>query len=438
MLRTSAGYISLSVWLSSNSNSNSIHTIEVQGTTFNSSCASSEPPWLHLPTRILSKLQVLKLQLRQLNIPVRHTARSYRTNVLIITETAPASLGTLTAVTRLQLTDCILDIRGLGSCTNLQHLQLSNFEHVAAACSTVEAATANTNVRGMLAAALPQLQHLTHITLQQGAWTSPILRLPQSFEGFGNLQQLKELRLQHGCYMTSPSSLVFPTSLTLLQLISPPDMTISTTPALTALSNLHHLNLQSCKQFDIVLLLSYPKLEYLRLDNTGFAGAAAAPAEDPVLGHFLSALVQLTQLQHLDLSDTLVTTLETAEPYAALTASSHLTYLCLYECMLHESAFDVMFTADRPCKGLLEVCANTHHLSVPGTFERLAVCCPALQVITPLGGGDASPEIDLQVGCCCLLGCLLSFCTHSVLLPAVVTHEQVSATTAAAAGHHSK
>lgn len=393
-LGTAEGYSSLSAWLSSNCSTTQINSIEVDSTLPQYRTPPNEAHVLQLPLQSLSKLQALKLLLCQLQA-TRQVSAAAADRVEAEAEVVPASLAALTALTQLDLKSCTLDLSELGSCTNLRHLNLKDCLHTAAAVvhpetpSRLEAApeAAEDTFGTMLAAALPQLQQLTHLTLQQ--WINgPQLCLPATFEGFRDLQQLQELRLQQGCRITSSSSLRFPPSLTLLQLNSPPEMSANN-PTLTQLSNLQHLGIFDGRGFDPVLLRSYPKLQHLQLDSTEIADTAVA--------ELLSALAQLKHLQHLNLWDTLKVDIVEAEPYAALTASSQLTYLDLYESFFAPGAAKFIFAADRPCKGLIEVSTGAELFYAPGSFDRLASCCPALQRLELCHGTDESPEIDLQV-----------------------------------------
>lgn len=396
-LGTPERYASLSGWLSRNCSNNQIEALEVDGSMGDcppSVSVAEAAPRLQLPV-CLGKLQVLKLELLECKL---QAAGDTTTTTEAVTSSPPAvtaSISALTALTRLELDLCWIDLSGLGSCTNLRHLVLDGFALESAAMSVAagsdsEADDEDNRVGSMLAAALPQLQLLTHLELQGN---SPDIRFPASFQGFGVLQQLQELRLQRGCHITSSSSLRFPASLTLLQMLRLPEMTVVAAPTITQLSNLQHLDISSTKHFDPVLLLSFPKLKFLRIRCSladTVAGEAAATAT------LLSNLVQLTQLQHLNLQYTLAVKLEAAEPYAALTASSQLTYLNISSTAVPASAAQCIFAAEQPSKGLLEVQVDAAAFAAAGSFKRLALCCPALQTLT-VASRSLPRNVEVQV-----------------------------------------
>lgn len=99
------------------------------------------------------------------------------------------------------------------------------------------------------------------------------------------------------------------------------------------------------------------------------------PAEDQEVT-LLAVLPGLTQLQHLVLSD-FVGELP-VESYAAITASSQLTYLDLIGCEIDPSAAWQIFSPGR-CSNLAELKVAPPLLSSSGSYDMLVRCCPALQ-----------------------------------------------------------
>ena len=175
-------------------------------------------------------------------------------------------------------------------------------------------------------------------------------------QDLSRLQQLVELRLQASppTFSMPVKCLAYmPTTLTLLQLdrlFVKRAVTQETAPRLQQLETLRHLYINTVHSFHPALLWSLPMLQHLQLEDAAIRGPTAA-------AEFMFVLSDLTQLQHLHLSNVLDkhSMLDVAQPYAALTASSQLTYLFLNRLALPQNTTSRIFPADRPCHELEEV-----------------------------------------------------------------------------------
>jgi hypothetical protein len=131
-----------------------------------------------------------------------------------------------------------------------------------------------------------------------------------------------------GSKWTEAGFAALPATLTKLRLFGSQDLVCSpsTTPGLTQLTALQWLGVDSVAQFDAAALVNFKQLQHLHLGRLKLI-----TDRDGGQGPQLSVLQHLTRLQHLDLP-----THEespgslagaTAQDFAALTASSQLTYL---------------------------------------------------------------------------------------------------------------
>lgn len=149
-LRSAAQCQALSSWL--HKNSSCISSIEVASQMNIGYFNLSKLAKLQLPSAGL-QLQALRLKSCSLN-PAMAAASVAPDGSAIGTVSADLLAG-LTALKALQLEDCLVNIDHLGSCKHLQHLKL----HLAAAAPSHVG-----ELEATLAAALPQLQHLTFLS----------------------------------------------------------------------------------------------------------------------------------------------------------------------------------------------------------------------------------------------------------------------------------
>jgi hypothetical protein len=141
------------------------------------------------------------------------------------------------------------------------------------------------------------------------------------------LPRLLELHVR-GSKCTEAGFAALPATLTTLVIAGDSDLVCSpsTTPGLTQLTALQWLGVDSVARFDLAALVNSKQLQHLKLRDLKLSNDPAAGQ-----GPQLCVLQHLTRLQHLDLPtheespDSLAGA--TAQDFAALTASSQLTYL---------------------------------------------------------------------------------------------------------------
>lgn len=402
---------SLSLWLSSKQHTARIQSINVQ----KPEGYSSTNYILQLPFFNLKQLQSLKLPRCRLEATLAavlmHAATSNLSPALSTRSAAraSASLGALTALSRLELDATMLDLSGLSCCTALQHLSLHDVNHASkpskvqlAAVSIAEqiqrnAASNGVNMPVQLAVALPHLTKLTHLQLQyihrkQNQQQKQLATTIAS--ALSNLQRLQGLQLGLGVHATGHLAQL-PTRLTALHMLAAPVLTLDTVPHLSRLLALQQLHVLAAKVIDPAALLSLTQITLLALSKCSIRQATAVE-------ELLAALQHLKQLRHLDLTGTLHAVYPNPECFAALTASSELTTLDLHECILSSQAGSHMFRVSCPLAKLIYMATSSdpfssHH---PGCIEQLVACCSALQELY-IGDDDMwvlRSAFDEQVG----------------------------------------
>jgi hypothetical protein len=186
-----------------------------------------ERPGLHLPCQQLGQLQTLKARDMLLLPDAAASAaaadvcmradsshREASSSSSAVGQAQPAHslqfLSGLSSLTSLQLTRCSISgwaggLRGLSQLTQLQHLQLAQLH-----AADVEINRNTQQISAELAGVLPYLVQLTYLDVRDSVSAAAL-------EGLGQLQQLRELRLQ-GCEDTGSVIAQLPASLTLLGL----------------------------------------------------------------------------------------------------------------------------------------------------------------------------------------------------------------------------
>lgn len=377
-LYTTAQYQSLSSWLTTNSSVSSINSMTVGSNLCYRELCITDIPYLQLPYFALSNLKTLRLQCCSM-LPASMTAIG--TSSVEVQAASLESLAALTALTQLQLEKCYVRLYELRSCTQLRHLDLQLIPfldgRIPAADGSMQA------VETELAAALPQLQHLTHLSVGMCLQRERTIVLdfgPVS-KACSNLMQLQVLQI--GQYVAVPerSFAHLPVSLHMLKMYSYSIITVAAAPHLEQLTNLQQLQLVDMYIPQPEVVLSCPQLTRLdvvdlfRLDEPNY-GLSEDTAEDIEL-KLLAVLLELKQLKHLSLSGSLICNLP-VESYAAITASSQLTYLDLTSCNIKPSAAWQIFVQGR-CSSLVKIQAALPLLESPGSYRLLVSCCPALQ-----------------------------------------------------------
>eukprot|EP00878_Enallax_costatus_P009711 GHUV01010143.1.p1 GENE.GHUV01010143.1~~GHUV01010143.1.p1 ORF type:complete len:543 (+),score=81.34 GHUV01010143.1:1340-2968(+) len=396
-------FSSLSAWLTSSNSHHSLLSITVDGSQCTVSAqairvmASGSPvKVLRLPFYGLGSLQSLCLRDCIVSPFVKPGASSQQLAAGLHT------LSALAALTSLELAMCQVDLSGLGSCSRLQHLRLARAADSTAYRPTWQADTAaDRQLWGALATALPQLQSLSHLTLQ-GVLSKEITtpQLQAIRQGLSALPQLVELRLQASPtrFDSGVACLAYiPTSLTMLELdrmFGTRMLTLGTAPGLPQLVNLRQLQINMVHTFHPALLWSLSMLQLLHLEDAPIRGTTAT-------SEFLFVLSELTQLQHLHLDNILDkdSMLDVARPYASLTASSRLTYLFLDRLYLPKDTASHIFAAGRPCHNLVEAGMEDYDLQRRSDMEQLVRCCPNLRRLHVLRAPGACGGIDPEVWC---------------------------------------
>lgn len=384
---------SLSDWLSNNSSSSTLQSVTVD------TSLGRARPVLRLPIYVLRQVNSLTLSHCHLKVAMPQSTLDTASAAGGIT-TSPQPFAAPAALSRLDLRHVLLDFDRfeLTKLTGLQYLRLSFVDHLAAedaeegryACRVID-------LPPHLVAALSHFTQLKHLTLDYS--DMPIARSEASplAASLGSLHQLQELRLSsdrlNGAHLSQ-----LPTSLTLLQLDQPLELTPVTVPGLTQLTQLQHLQLHEACSFSPALLSSWPRLTYLSITSTELCSPQDIFS---AVRELMTALGQLTGLQHLDLAESITATLATdsAEVYSALTASSHLTELRCKECCFTPGSFQHIFRSSSPCQSLKAVTLPADLFSADGSFDSFVTCCPALQRLKVIGNSWMEVyEIDLQVG----------------------------------------
>lgn len=256
-------------------------------------------------------------------------------------------------------------------------------------------------VETVLAAALPQLKHLTFFGLERCLQSSSrkLLDFAPISVALGKLQQLQILRIGKNVTIPQVSLSHLPVSLHTLWMSSHIYSGLEAPASYpTQLASLHQLQLNCVSVPDPIALLGCTQLTHLELwdvryDNNLYYGTDGF--ELPLL-NLLATLAELKRLQHLDLHHSLDGRLSADEPYTAITASSQLTHLSLSSCYVNPSAAWEIFVPGR-CDKLVELHVAPPLLESPGSYELLVSCCPALQYLEVKSCEYL--ETDQEVGC---------------------------------------
>lgn len=324
---------------------------------------------------------------------------------------ASNALAGLTALTSLQLQECIISLKDLSACSNLQLLSLSNLqEPQSTKASTQQGAATNTATGGaaavtavvpvksssILGQELQGLQALTSLTLSGSCWDANALATVAS------CSSLRQILLSGGCAEAVLSKPIFPPS-TLSQLevkLDPCEcLSQSNFPNLGALTTLQCLKVigVASAQVSPAAVSTLTQLTALHM--------CFMPLTIPNGPPELPAFAALTHLQDLTLSG-LVWPNEsddfTAGDMAAVTASLCLTRLDLSEWQVPLSACSGLFPADRVLTGLVHLALGPCWLHSAAAVQQLVRACPnvvdlRVAAITQASDGwDASYEKDTQ------------------------------------------
>lgn len=392
-------FSSLSAWLNKSAYACTVQSINVQYTEGTYISSNSVRPVLQLPFHGLESLRSLKLPkcaLEAVAAPadvvtslrpaaaecsVSQTVAGLTHDTAAAVPAAPdgyTSLGALTALSNLGLSETLVDLFELSSCTRLQHLQLLRVSHPAAAADSpsVGADCSGEHTQYKPAELMSMLAQLTQLTFldvsasgglpEESEDTDPVLQL-----SFGSLQQLQGLRLAFSVH--GQLQLVkLPTILTLLHWDFAEELTPQTALDMHKLTQLQELQIYFASHMDAALLSTLTQLTCLHLHHVQFDTI-------PAVSGLMATLLQLTKLEDLNLCGSLFAVLPAIEQYAAITASSRLVSLDLWECRFPQHVSRHVFAAGGSQMSLTSLVTDASLLSGDGAFRRLTSCCPALQ-----------------------------------------------------------
>jgi hypothetical protein len=135
-------------------------------------------------------------------------------------------------------------------------------------------------------------------------------------------------------------------------------------------------------------LANLPRLRNLMIFDVAIAGESPAAA-------LLQALGQLQELTWLRLSGVLDSLTAPAPAYSALTGSSRLQHLALFDSQLPPGAWQHVFARPRPA--LQELAVHNHAMRSPRDVESIVTACPGLQRLTlEFGSSTALAEAQSQ------------------------------------------
>lgn len=302
-------------------------------------------------------------------------------------------LQAATGLTSLVLASCSIGISQqqfapLAKLTTLEHLELDN---VTKEFLTDDSETDEAPAAVLRAGVLRPLTRLTHLTLD---WMRAGKAVQQDLSCLVNLRELSICLV--GSSWRLVSQLLLPVGLTHLWLenYSHRIFDAHTLPGFDNLTALQELSVKDCQGFDAALLGGKTKMQGLVLDDTELEGDDSAAV-------FLGSLSDMQDLQVLKLSCALCDSgfgsarqpMEQYVPFAALTASTNLTY---WEAALEDIppwAWAYIWNPERP--PYLNLTTLKVHLgtdpeedgyppyAIPrDCVRRLALCCPAVESFT--------------------------------------------------------
>jgi hypothetical protein len=293
----------------------------------------------------------------------------------------------LSALTKLSLTDCRLNLKGLRSLKHLSSLSLKythTYRMVHAAGFLVQHSQNMAEVSLYLKPSMQPQPHLTSLELEGEVCTPAVL------EACSSLPALQRLALAGKLNNEALADL--PLGLTELEVVcwqgdsgtAGVTLTAEAAPRLRQLTALQVLSLHHVDMLHPVVLGRMQDLRSLTLRCSMIDKGYAEPA--------LDVLTRLTKLQDLFLRvDALAAGAATPADMAALTSSSQLTRLDVVG--LSDAQMDLLFPAEQQLPQLTEafldgaLLLQEHH----NTLARAAQCCPALtsmQLHAPDNGED--------------------------------------------------
>lgn len=378
-------------------------------------------PLFKFPTSNLGHLKSVQLSLCYLKAVPAPSAEGSITDLGVSTtaEEAAAHLqpsSPFTSLRKLELSDVMPNSNScfVASWTTLHslHLDSRRVEHVTESDAAAKEIPFTSQMDTItfppqMAAVLPHLTQLRQLTLKYDSmWRCKDVEAASFAACLGSLHQLQDLRL-HIDGLNCQHIAQLPTSLTGLEMQEPMDLCPETTPRLTELTQLQHLQLFAAHSFSPALLSHWTQLTWLSitcsLQRCSHSAMYRMSNDLTEFEDLMVALQQLTGLQHLNLSRSLKRKLPAGSTglYSALTASNQLTELLYIGCFISDGAFQHVFRGVSACEALAVVAAPADVFCNPGTFKRFVPCCPALQQLQLMGdkymGHARSCDIDWQV-----------------------------------------
>lgn len=284
----------------------------------------------------------------------------------------PRGLEPLTALTKLSLRGTSVRLAGLETLTGLQVLSCMRNKTVSGLQSSDSLGDPEfTAAQEDLAAAFPQLQRLTNLSLEGDlASAAVVARL-------GCLQSLRYLELQDTAALGFEA---LPTGLTQLNLRLKRPSTIGNAALLSQLTGVQVLLLRNARELDLSLLAGMCGLRHLRLSDVAYA------AGSPNL-QLLSRFTALTSLNIGGLNDRVYGTRPsasiTAAEVPALTSSSQLASLMLSEApgQLRPQDYAALFPPGRSLQHLTMLCIGSDLLSDTAAVRQAGTCATNLHTV---------------------------------------------------------
>jgi Leucine-rich repeat (LRR) protein len=374
---------------------------------------------LQLPLDKLSQLQQLQLEGLKLQLPgegdSHDSSPGVDTSLDSVGGSSNAATAALSSLQHLELDEIqfasISSLLQITRAPQLRSLLMNDIElsepvFAAGWLRSGNSEAAVQQVAEAMPSMLQQLPRLSVLQMPKSPFTDAAVQQAAALQG------LQSLSLAHSGFLPMCNLQLLPSSITRLVL-----QEYSLPRELSQLSGLLQLEIESGSvppgvlgcfmQLQVLHMLDYCRLlPYVEGDNLAAEGTEA----------LLDALLQLTHLRDLRLQLSCLDTVSTAQRFAALTASSHLTRLFLtrdHYASLPEGAMQHMFPVGRHMEFLVHLTINTTASDnnvwrvAAADLGRITQSCPKLQWLDLCGsvqpGADLSGLLQLPECCTSLL-----------------------------------